>query len=170
MASDILHIKDGYFFEVPRVLWKSHCEKAKDFPSWFVRLDSDYQSWEADTIVAGMSAIGASTADLTSLKTSWEDWQHHGPKNAGWPLDAYLEKEAATAIAKAATWAVTNQPSATDKYQAYIATNPRPEIDWFIQLRKSPDALAKWNELKAKVNSDSFLQSYTSDQSWSKEK
>ena len=173
MASDILHIKDGYFFEVPRVLWKSHSEKAKDFPSWFVRLDSDYQSWEADTIVSGLAGIGVDSAELSGLKKSWEDWQHLGPKNAGWPLDAYLEKEAATAIATAATWTNKNVSNASDPYQAYIATNPRPEVDWFIQMRKSPDNLEKWNELKAKVNSDSFLQSYFSqapNRDWSKEK
>ncbi len=90
MASDILHIKDGYFFEVPRMLWRSHREKATDFPTWYVRLDSDYQSWEADTILAGLSDIGVSPNILSGLKHSWEEWQHQGTKNAGWPLDAYL--------------------------------------------------------------------------------
>ncbi len=172
MASDILHIKDGYFFEIPRILWKSNSEKAKDFPTWFVRLDSDYQSWEADKIVSGLSEIGVDSVDLSGLKKTWEDWQHVGSKSAGWPLDAYLEKEAATAITNATTWATKNAPTATDKYRAYKASNLRPEVDWFIQMQKSPIKLAKWNELKAKVNSDSFLQSYFSEapnRDWSKE-
>ena len=173
MASDILHIKDGYFFEIPRVLWKSNRVEAKGFPFWFVRLDSDYQSWEADTIVTGLTDIGVDSVNLSGLKKTWEDWQHLSPKNTGWPLDAYLEKEAATAISLANTWSTKNVPRATDKYQAYIATNPRPEIDWFIQMQKSPEKLAKWNELKAKVNSDSFLQSYHAkapNSNWSKDK
>ncbi len=160
MASDILHIKDGYFFEIPRMLWRSHKEKATDFPDWFVRLDADYQSWEADTIVTGLSEIGVDATTMSSLKKTWEAWQQEDAKNAGWPLDAYLEKEAWKAVSVAGTWASKNAPKATDTYQSYIASNPRPEIDWFVRLQKSPEKLAKWNEIKAKINSDSFLQSY----------
>ena len=72
MASDILHIKDGYFFEVPRVLWKSNHKQAVDFPSWFVKLDSDYQSWQSDSIVAGLSRIGIDSNELSGLKQTWE--------------------------------------------------------------------------------------------------
>ena len=46
MADDILHIKDSYYFEVPRFLWPSHRKSAGEFPSWMVRLDDDYQQWE----------------------------------------------------------------------------------------------------------------------------
>ena len=70
MASDILHIKDGYFFEIPRVLWKSHRVEAMGFPSWFVRLDSDYQSWEADTILAGLTDIGVNSVNLSGDRKS----------------------------------------------------------------------------------------------------
>ncbi len=146
---------------------------AESFEPWFVRLDSDYQSWESDTIVAGLSDIGVDPTNLSGLEKTWKDWQHHSSKNAGWPLDAYLEKEAAAAIKLAGNWSTKNVPKATDKYQAYIATNPRPEIDWFIQMQKSPEKLAKWNGLKAKVNSDSFLQSYHSEapnRKWAKDK
>ena len=136
MASDILHIKDGYFFEVPKVLWRSHKEKASDFPSWFVRLDSDYQSWEADTILAGLTDMGLDAAALSGVKETWNHWQHEGPKNAGWPLDAYLEKQSAVATKTATEWADRNAPQASDKYQAYIASNPRPDVDWFVQLQK----------------------------------
>lgn len=173
MASDILHIKDGYFFEVPRVLWRSQKEKATDFPSWFVRLDSDYQSWEADTMVSSLSELGVDATTLAGLKSTWENWQHEGPKNAGWPLDAYLEKQSEAAIKTAKSWASENASKATDTYQSYIASNTRPEIDWFVQLQKSPEKMAKWNELKTKVNSEAYLQSYHSEapnREWSKDK
>ncbi len=173
MASDILHIKDGYFFEVPRVLWRSHKEKAEDFPKWFRRLDSDYQSWEANTLIAGLSENGVDQTVLSGLKQKWEGWQHESPKNSGWPLDAYLEKQASLANQTAVDWATRDAPKARDAYQSYIASNPRPEIDWFIQVQKSPEKLAKWNEAKAEVNTDSFLQSYHSEapnREWSQEK
>ncbi len=173
MASDILHIKDGYFFEVPKVLWRSNLQKSSDFPSWFVRLDSDYQSFEADSFVAGLTEIGVDSVTLTGLKSTWQEWQHQGAKTTGWPIDAYLEQQASIAVAAASDWAKANAPKASDAYQAYLGSNARPTIDWFVQLQKSPEKLAKWTELKAKINSDTFLQSYLKDSptaDWSKEK
>ena len=32
MASPVLHIKDAYFFEVPKILWPSHRHAKADFP------------------------------------------------------------------------------------------------------------------------------------------
>ena len=163
MASDILHIKDGYFFEIPRVLWKSNLKKAADFPSWFVRLDADFQSWEADSIVQGLSEIGVDSSTLLGIKQTWQDWQHLRPKNAGWPLDAYLEKQAAKTLVDAGKWSSKNAQRASDPYQAYLATNPRPNIDWFIQLQRSPEKMAKWIQLKTKIDGASFLRSYHSE-------
>jgi F-type H+-transporting ATPase subunit a len=163
MASDILHIKDGYFFEVPRMLWRSKREKASDFPSWFVRLDSEFQSAEADEILAGLASIGVDSAELSGLKETWQSWQHADHKNAGWPLDGYLEQQAESALKVASKWVTENAPKAGDTYQRYLADNPRPDIDWFIQIQKSPEKLAKWEQLKAKINSDAFLQAHLSD-------
>ncbi len=38
MASDILHIKDSYYFEVPKALWKPHYESLGDVPEFLVEL------------------------------------------------------------------------------------------------------------------------------------
>ena len=173
MASDILHIKDGYFFEVPRVLWRSNRETASAFPAWFVRLDSDFQSWEADAMIAELTEMGVDSLTLSVLKSTWQAWQHESAKTAGWPLDAYLEKKAAATLADASKWSTENAPKASDSYQAYLSSNPTPAIDWFIQLQKSPEKLAKWNALKTKINSDEFLKSYHTEspnREWSKEK
>lgn len=163
MASDILHIKDGYFFEVPRALWRSNRGKASDFPDWFVRLDADFQSRAADTLVAGLTELGVDSVELNGLKESWQAWQHDNHKFAGWPLDAYLEKQSSEAKSVAQSWAVKNAPAAKDTYQAYIGSNTAPTIDWFVQLQKSPEKMAKWDQLKAKVKSQDFLQSYLTD-------
>ncbi|MEI7458078.1 MAG: F0F1 ATP synthase subunit A [Pirellula sp.] len=171
MASDILHIKDGYFFEVPRMLWRSTRTKASDFPSWFVRLDSEFQSAEADTIITGLTELGVNPAEMTGLKERWQEWQHADHKNAGWPLDAYLEKQGAELKAVASKWARENEPAATDAYQAYLAENQNPAYDWFVQVLKSPEKLAGWNKLKAKINGEEFLQAHLTDSAnWSEAK
>ena len=38
MASDILHIKDSYYFEVPKALWKPHYESLEDVPFFLRKL------------------------------------------------------------------------------------------------------------------------------------
>ena len=37
MASPILHIKDSYYFEVPRFLWRPYGE-LEDVPQWLLKL------------------------------------------------------------------------------------------------------------------------------------
>ncbi|MFY7876520.1 MAG: hypothetical protein ACOVQM_13795, partial [Pirellula sp.] len=160
MASDILHIKDGYFFEVPKALWRSKLDKPSDFPSWFVRLDSDFQAMEAETLIVGLREMGVAEQELVLAKENWLEWQSASSKNAAWPFDAYLEKQSADAMKIAGVWTEKNSPKATNAYQAYLANNTRPSIDWFVQVEKNPTNLAKWNELKAKVNSDDYLQSF----------
>lgn len=34
MASSVLHIKDGYFFEVPKMLWRQHYQSLEDVPAF----------------------------------------------------------------------------------------------------------------------------------------
>ena len=114
MASDILHIKDGYYFEVPKFLWRSNRAKASDFPEWFVRLDPEYQSWESSQLMDGLEKnLGVSAANLEDLTASWEQWQHAAHKNAGWPLSAYLESQYEQVKKKAATWKAKEPPSNT---------------------------------------------------------
>ena len=43
MANPVLHIKDGYYFEVPKMLWRSRNDSKSDFPDWWVRLDDEFQ-------------------------------------------------------------------------------------------------------------------------------
>lgn len=160
MASDILHIKDGYYFEVPKFLWRSNRAKASDFPEWFQRLDSDYQSWEADQIIEGLSDMGVPASTLDSLKDAWSKWQSSKHKNEAWPLDAYLDQQVADVRAKAPAWAKKNAPTAKDPVQAYLAGNPNVQNPWFFELINQPEQAKKWDALKQKINSHAFLKQY----------
>ncbi len=176
MASDILHIKDGYYFEIPKMLWLSNRQRPSDFPKWFVRLDADYQKWEADELIKGLQSID-SGVDVGSLKETWLAWQNAEIKgdrpHTAWPLDAYLEQQAQEAKSVAKEWAAINAPKATDSYSAYIVSNKRPAIDWFISLERSSEKLAKWDALKHKINSNEFLDKYLTEapgREWSQDK
>jgi F-type H+-transporting ATPase subunit a len=95
MASSILHIKDSYYFEVPKMLRRSEREDRSEFPDYWVRLDDQYQAWEAERLLDGLAE---STAIDTSkmpargeLLAEWEHWKHDHA-NFAKPLDVYLEQ------------------------------------------------------------------------------
>ena len=57
MANAILHIKDAYYFDVPKGLWPADYSGMKEgtedaFPSWLIKLDQGYLDWQAERILA----------------------------------------------------------------------------------------------------------------------
>jgi F-type H+-transporting ATPase subunit a len=93
MSSDILHIKDAYYFEVPRVLWKSTRQSIGDFPEHYVRLDPDYQDWEASRLYDGLdsSKIVQDLPSKQSLIDAYRQWRSLHANYAS-PLDRFLEE------------------------------------------------------------------------------
>ena len=93
MASAALHIKDSYYFEVPKFLWRADYEGLKGpeaFPDFLVRLDEDYLVWQAGTIHAHADALGLSLPSLEQTEAEYRHWMHENHSNAGKPFEAYL--------------------------------------------------------------------------------
>jgi F-type H+-transporting ATPase subunit a len=133
MASDILHIKDAYYFEVPRALWKSNRKSIEDFPEHYVRLDSDYQTWEAERQYEGLADIKGleNVPAEQSLIEQWYAWQH-GHANFAKPFDRFLEE------APGQQW-----------FQSQVIVAPKPK-----QVKGESDSafesrLEAWNKQKA---------------------
>lgn len=163
MSNIILHIKDSYYFEVPKALWRSNAKSVAELPDWLVRLDDDYQSFEADAILQGLKGMGVPESSLPALKEAWEHWKHSGKDhaNAGWPLDAYLDKQVVELKGRASKWVAKNKVKAEDPLKAYLAENAsNEEYAWFHDLLAMPATASKWDEVKASVNEQSFLQKY----------
>lgn len=91
--SALLHIKDSYYFEVPKALWRSDRAERAEFPEYWVRLDDEYQDWEAvrqyDLLVES-SAFESVPAKAETLKT-YDAWRHEG-ENFAKPFDRFLEE------------------------------------------------------------------------------
>lgn len=173
MASDILHIKDGYYFEVPKMFWRSKCTELAHFDDWIVRLDEDFQAREADVIGKGLADMEVDGESISMLRQDWEQWQHSNHRNSGWPMDAYLEQYVAKVEEKAANWKDRNAPTASDATQAYLAAHPEVQHRWFFKMKADPKAYAKWNDLKAKINSKQFVTNYKNGEgakTWTSEK
>ncbi len=93
MASEVLHIKDAYYFEIPHVLWKSNRQEIRDFPDHYIRLDPDYQDWETERLYENLVASGAfqNVPAKTQLIAEYEHWRHDHAHYAH-PFDRFLEE------------------------------------------------------------------------------
>lgn len=93
MASALLHIKDAYYFEVPKALWRANNSEREDFPEHFIRLDPDYQDWEAqrqyELLAKGQGVDGLPAQD--ALLAEYRAWRHQ-PENFAKPFDRFLEE------------------------------------------------------------------------------
>ncbi len=90
MASPVLHIKDAYYFEVPKLLWPSHRKDWDDFPDVWTKLDPDFQVWEAQRLHDGLSGQLGLPA-WPALRDEYLDWRK-SHDNFGKPLDVMLQE------------------------------------------------------------------------------
>jgi len=91
--SDLLHIKDAYYFEVPRILCKWDKKSADGFPPHYVRLDPDFQDWEAVQLYRRLDGIDGleGVPPQEELIEEYQHWRHE-PANFAKPFDRFLEE------------------------------------------------------------------------------
>lgn len=149
MASSILHIKDAYYFEVPKFLWPSNREKREDFPEHYIRNDSDYQDWEAKRQYDGLSRIEAieNVPPFETLFAQYQAWRNEH-ENFAKPFDRFLEE------ASSQTW-----------FQRQIDAGPKPKIgrqesrdeyqarvrEWEARRDRAEAARTQWEQVKAEA-------------------
>jgi F-type H+-transporting ATPase subunit a len=132
MASAILHIKDSYYFEVPKYLWRSTRESLADFPNVWVRLDPDYLRWEAERIHDALAESGvAGLPARDALVESYVEWKHADHANAGRPLTAYLERQSPEWFERA-----MEQPSFAQAFNAI--QRQVGSAEWVSEYRGDP--------------------------------
>ncbi len=111
MASAELHIKDSFYFEVPKILWQSKRQAISEFPNVWVKNDPDFQAWEADRLYDALSKSvadrGVTLPAKADLLGEYQHWLHADHANFGKPFDIFLEEHATdwyAQLAKDATW------------------------------------------------------------------
>lgn len=93
--SSLLHIKDSYYFEVPKALKRSGHTAREDFPEFWIRLDEEYQSWEAERLIENLQESEEfDVSELPAQEEALENYEHwkHEHKNFAKPFDVYLEQ------------------------------------------------------------------------------
>jgi F-type H+-transporting ATPase subunit a len=160
MADDILHIKDSYYFEVPRFLWPSHRKSASEFPSWMVRLDDDYQQWESKRFEQTLQELGVSADQIAEAQEEWKTWTHKNHSNSSWPLDAWLDRHHSELTVRAKAWAKKKAPQEKDVVSVYLSNHPEEPLAWVNEIYKDPAKLQKWKAAQLSADSKETLDSY----------
>lgn len=163
MASDpVLHIKDSYYFDVPKTFWRADHESpvalADNIGEWTVRNDSDYQQWEADKIIERLQDVVADKHALEHSKEAWINWQHADAMRHGRPYDQYVDDAVANLQAKAAVWA--KNKDTTDPAQTYLSENPDPQLQWMLTLHDNDDQAKQWQAIRRDMDSREVLDEY----------
>ena len=167
MASDpILHIKDSFYFDVPRKLYRvtydSPEQIADQVGPWAVRNDADYQSWEADQFIEKLEKTTGDKEALAGAKQAWLNWQHADPHRHGRPFDQYVNDALGELRTTAAKWADGVEPKPRDPAQDYLAKKPNAQLDWMIKLTSNPEQNAEWMKFRHDMDQRVVLDQYLS--------
>ena len=73
MADPVLHIKDSYYFEVPKTLYPYDLKHAWQFPPVWISLDPEFQDWEFERLYQKLSVLDLG---LPAKEAAHDDWQH----------------------------------------------------------------------------------------------
>ena len=106
MANAILHIKDSYYFEVPKALWGANYSGVKEdgdaFPDWMIKLDQGFLDWQASYVVGKADGLGLSL-DKGHVMEDYHHWLHADHANVGKPLSVFLQSTGAIPAEKLET-------------------------------------------------------------------
>ena len=146
MASAVLHIKDSYYFEVPKGLLPRHYATKADFPTLWVQLDPQFQDWEAKRLYDEFAKLNPSVGSESELLREYREWKHDH-SNHGKPFDRFLEQHE-----DYASW-FANQSSQSGGAQRWEKAKARAGGDDAVALFKkdptitwSPETIHAYNQ------------------------
>lgn len=140
MASPVLHIKDSYYFEVPKGLLPRHYANKADFPTLWVQLDPQFQSWEAERLYDEFVNLNPSVGPKAELLRQYEEWKHDHA-NLGKPFDRFLEQHE-----DYAKW-FADQSALSGGSQRWEVAKERAGGDEAVEIFKK-DPTIKWSPEK----------------------
>ncbi|MBX3423796.1 MAG: F0F1 ATP synthase subunit A [Pirellulaceae bacterium] len=178
MASPILHIKDSFYFEVPRALWKKNYQSSREFydayGAWVIRNDAGYQDWEAAKLVDELKAIVKQPVQLDGLVDQWKHWQHAKAARHGRPLEQYLLDEMESLRLASGKWA-KNQVGleSADVVESYLQLpqNANYPLKWMYEVIRDEQSHRQWQALVKKYQHGEVAGEYVQQPnlSWSKQ-
>jgi F-type H+-transporting ATPase subunit a len=163
MSDPLLHIKDSYYFEIPKVLWPRNFQSAREFPAVWVRLDEDFQRWEAERLYDRLEPLvsqanerrqmadqaAVTLPDRETLLHDYEHWKHEDHARHGVPLGGFLESDLARAEHLYRAWKRQDPDRLDQSFEAFLADDP-PRLNevWFVALHRDSQFVQGWNQAK----------------------
>ena len=137
MSDPVLHIKDSYYFEVPKPLYPARYE-GKNFPNVWVKNDEQFQEWEAERLYHRIQELAGDNVKLPDehgLIHDWQHWQHEAPNHGNFakPLDVYSE-----------TLANRFKNDYRSKTATLRADAPKPAYDEYLAKQEADGAEGVW--------------------------
>lgn len=175
MADPVLHIKDSFYFEVPKPLARAHFQ-GKDFPGVWVKNDDQFQQWEAERLYHELHELAGSEIKLPDehgLIHDWQHWQHEG-HNHGRPFSLYLDSLLASDQAgyqkHLQTLKAGDKPPTFAEYVSEQSKTAPQEV-WFSQLHEKIGA-QRWTQLKREAHNKEAIEQFKKDDAiqWSEKK
>jgi F-type H+-transporting ATPase subunit a len=159
MASSVLHIKDAYYFEIPRAMWRSDRKSINDFPEHYVRNDPNYQDWEADQQYSALGNIDGlkNIPPKETLIEQYHAWRHE-ERNFAKPFDRFLEEAPGNA------W--FQQHLALGRYAKKLPGEASE--DYADRINAAKPIREEWREAKAKADDVALYKEQVKD--WPQEK
>ncbi len=148
MASPVLHIKDSYYFDVPKFLWPAHYQTKSEFPDVWVKLDPDFQLWEAERLHGDLAGVpdAPSWPELRDAYLAFRE-EHTG---FGKPLDRMLEESDQQSRGEYQRWVKADPTQSGTSFEQYLQATPRPYA-WFSRQLEDPSFRSQWSEIKQRA-------------------
>src|SRR5262245_35386808 len=123
MSDPVLHIKDSFFFEVPKVLAPAAYKSRVDFPDVWISLDPDFQEWEFHRLYHALESQSANLPAEETAHHDWHEWVHSDHANFAKPFDEFLEHKYREHLTQFRQWQDALVAAAKTKEQAARARN-----------------------------------------------
>jgi hypothetical protein len=173
MASDILHIKDSYYFEIPKVLLPRQYSDKSQFPDVWVKLDDQFQDWELNRLHHELEHLAEEhkfeIPNHEDAHHAWHEWMHHNHAHHGKPFDVYLEEHAQALNATYQTW-LAKAENKGKSFDDFLETKPQHrEFAWFARHANESEWESAWTKAKLEAGDvEAFKKDKTID--WSEQK
>jgi F-type H+-transporting ATPase subunit a len=134
MADPVLHIKDSYYFEVPKLLYPYEYTQRQQFPDVWISLDPEFQDWEAERVYKELHALNAELPPQDKTLGDWHHWAHADHANFAKPLKEFLNEKYQAQVAKFKAWRVAQIEAATkEKNQEKIEQAKKLDFDQYVE-------------------------------------
>lgn len=156
MADPVLHIKDSYYFEVPKMLYPYEYRSRRQFPDVWVSLDPEYQAWAASRFYDALATMDAGLPAKDKVLADWQHFVHADHANFAKPLKVFLNEKYDAVLAGFPRWKKAQVDAARAKRDGSdVAAKKLTFADYIAHLEKtgSPQAeylpFLKWRDQHA---------------------